>query len=397
MLQKALLEEEVQRFIKENQKKDLPALILKGSPFSHIKIQEIATQIKGMRIAEKKFPLFFNNPRILYPPKLNLEQTSSQITAEYKSGLVNGSSGADLTGGLGIDTYFLAKKFNSFQYYELNKELFEIAAHNFKELEASNICLHHGDSLDILKQNDQKFDWIYADPARRDEHGGKVYHLSDCTPDVPEELDFLLEKSDHILIKTSPILDITAGLRELHSVKEIHIIAVNNEVKELLWLFEKNWRSDFKVTTLNFQGKKLQKFSFDTEVKTLNAVLSKPLNYLYEPNAAIMKSGLFTEVSTTFGIPKLHEHSHIYTSETLVKEFPGRIFHITDIKSYKDKHLKKILKNKKANVTTRNFPDSVENIRKKHKIQDGGNDYIFFTTNLENEKTVVFCRKANLA
>ena len=160
---------------------------------------------------------------------------------------------------------------------------------------------------------------------------------------------------------------------------------------------KKNWKSDLKLTTINFQGKKVQKFSFDTEIKTLNAVLSKPLNYLYEPNAAIMKSGLFTEVSTTFGVPKLHDHSHIYTSETLVKEFPGRIFQITEIKNYKDKHLKKRLKNKKANVTTRNFPDSVENIRKKYKIQDGGSDYIFFTTNLEDEKIVIFCKKANLA
>ena len=396
MLQEALLEKEIQSFIRENQKKDLPALILKGSPFDHIKIQDIAMQIKGMRIAEKKFPLFFNNPRILYPPKLNLEQTSSQITAEYKSGLIEGSSGADLTGGLGIDTFFLAKKFDSFQYYEMNKELSEIADHNFRELGASNIRVNYGDSLELLKQTSQKFDWIYADPARRDEHGSKVYHLSDCTPDIPEELDFLLEKSDHILLKTSPILDITAGLRELHSVKEIHVIAVNNEVKELLWLIEKNWESDLKLTTINFQGKKVQKFSFDTEIKTLNTVLSKPLNYLYEPNAAIMKSGLFTEISTTFGVPKLHEHSHIYTSQTLVKEFPGRQFQITEVKSFKDKRLKKRLKNKKANITTRNFPDSVENIRKKYRIQDGGSDYIFFTTNLEDEKIVIFCKKAKL-
>lgn len=397
MLQEALLEKEVQSFIKKNHKKDLPALILKGSPFDHIKIQEIATQIKGMRVAEKKFPLFFNNPRILYPPKLNLEQTSSQITAEYKSGLINGSSGADLTGGLGIDTYFLAKKFDSFQYYEMNKELSEIAAHNFKELEVSNINVYCGDSLVLLKQTDQKFDWIYADPARRDEHGGKVYHLSDCTPNIPEELDFLLKKSEHILLKTSPILDITAGLRELHSVKEIHVIAVNNEVKELLWIIEKNCRADLKLTTINFHGKKVQKFSFNTEIKTLNTVLSKPLNYLYEPNSAIMKSGLFTEVSTTFGVPKLHDYSHIYTSETLVKEFPGRIFQVTEVKSFKEKNLKKVLNNKKANVTTRNFPDSVENIRKKYRIQDGGSDYIFFTTNLEDKKIVIFCKKAKLA
>lgn len=397
MLNKALLDEEVRSFIKENQQKDLPELILKGSPFPQISIQELATQIKGRRVAEKKFPLLFYQPRILYPPKLNLEQTSSQITAEYKASLVKGDSGADLTGGLGIDTYFLSKRFESFQYYEMNKDLSEIAAHNFKELEAKNINIQHGDSLDLLKNTEQTFDCIYADPARRDEHGSKVYQLSDCLPDIPKHLDFLLEKSHCILLKTSPILDITAGLREIHSVREIHVVAVNNEVKELIWIIEKNWSADPELTTINFQGKKLQKFGYDTGIKTLHAVLSQPLKYLYEPNAAIMKSGLFTEISNSFKVPKLHQHSHLYTSEILRKEFPGRIFQITDIKRYSDKDLKKNLKNTKANVTTRNFPISVENIRKKYRIQDGGSVYIFFTTNPDDEKIVIFCKKAQLA
>ncbi|WP_245566939.1 class I SAM-dependent methyltransferase [Christiangramia portivictoriae] len=391
------MDEEVRSFIRENQQKDLPELILKGSPFSQISIQELATQIKGRRVAEKKFPLLFHKQRILYPPKLNLEQTSSQITAEYKASLVKGDSGADLTGGLGIDTYFLSKRFESFQYYEMNRDLSEIAAHNFKELEATNINVQHGNSIQLLKDTEQKFDCIYADPARRDERGSKVYQLSDCLPDIPEHLDFLLEKSHRILLKTSPILDIKAGLRELHSVKEIHVVAVNNEVKEVIWLIEKDWNADPELTTINFQGKKLQKFGYDTGIKTLGAVLSQPLKYLYEPNAAIMKSGLFTEISNSFKVPKLHLNSHLYTSEILRKEFPGRIFQITDIKRYSDKDLKKKLKNTKANVTTRNFPVSVENIRKKYRIQDGGSVYIFFTTNPDDEKIVIFCKKAQLA
>jgi len=397
MLHKAILTKEVQQFIQKNQNKDIPSLILKGSPFEAVSIQEIAIQIKGRQVAEKKLPLFYNTPGILYPPKLNLEQTSSQITAAYKAGLIAGNTGADLTGGLGIDSYFLSRNFSSFHYYESNEELATIAAHNFEVLKASEITVKTGNSLELLRGSGKSYDWIFLDPARRNEHGGKVYRLSDCTPDVAGELDFLLTRSKNILVKTSPILDLTAGLRELKYVKEIHIIAVNNEVKELLWIIQKDWKQDPLIKTINFQGKKKQRFEVDNAVKSMNTLLSTPQEYIYEPNAAIMKSGLFTEVCTNLGVYKLHEHSHLYTSSKLRIDFPGRKFQLIESMMFNDSYLKKKLKNIKANVSTRNFPESVENLRKKFKIKDGGNTYVFFTTNRNNEKIVLFCKKPALS
>ena len=392
MLNKALLDPEVSRFIRENLKKDLPSLILKGSPFETISIQEIAVQIKGLKVAEKKFPELFDNPNLLYPPKLNLEQTSSEITARYKASLISGKSGIDLTGGLGIDSYYLSQNFENFNYCELNSELAEIAAYNFEVLGAENIKVHIGNSLTILKESVKTFDWVYADPARRDDRGGKVFRFEDCEPNIPANLEMIFEHTDNIMVKSSPILDITAGMNELGNVKEVHVVAVKNEVKELLWILQKNFQDEPKIKTINFEKEQVQEFADDREFASENASISLPEKYLYEPNSAIMKSGLFDILAVKTGTQKLHQHSHLYTSKELLS-FPGRIFKITDIKEYKPSYLKKYFKSKKANITTRNFPETVDNIRKKFKIKEGGSDYLFFTTNMNDEKIVIFCKK----
>ncbi|SDR77672.1 class I SAM-dependent methyltransferase [Gramella sp. MAR_2010_147] len=392
MLNKAILDPEVSKFIRENRKKDLPGLILKGSPFQGVSIQEIAIQINGMRIAEKKLPEFYQNLDILYPPKLNLEQTSSEITAKYKASIIQGNTGIDLTGGLGVDSYFLSKNFEQFDYCEINMPLAEIARHNFKALNAENITVHNGDGLSFLKESGKKFDWVYADPARRDDHGGKVFKFDDCEPNIPENLESIFERSENLLLKSSPILDITAGIKELKHVREVHLVAVRNEVKELLWVLKKDHAENPIIKTINFEKNEIQKFPEVTTESKRAIEFGLPENYLYEPNAAIMKSGLFNLVGIKTNTKKIHQHSHLYTSSEL-KNFPGRKFKIEDIKEYKASHLKQYFKFKKANITTRNFPDSVENIRKKFKIREGGNDYIFFTTNLNDEKIVIFCKK----
>jgi len=392
MLNKALLDTEVSEFIKEHQKKDLPALILKGSPFKNITIQELAVQIQGLKIAEKKFPELYQNKAILYPPKLNLEQTSSQITAKYKASLIKGEFGIDLTGGLGVDSYFISQNFKKFSYCELNPELAEIAEYNFNILGAENISVNTGDGLSILKESDEKFDWIYVDPARRDNHGGKVFRFEDCEPNIPANLKLLFKNTEHIMIKSSPLLDITAGLSELKFVKEVHIVAVRNEVKELLWILEKDYAQKAMVKTINFEKNKIQEFSGKFGNEPIDIQFGLPENYLYEPNAAIMKSGLFDLLAFETKTKKLHQHSHLYTSDKKDK-FPGRIFQVTGIKNYKPSDLKKHFKSKKANITTRNFPESVESIRKKFKIKEGGSDYIFFTTNKNGDKIVIFCKK----
>ncbi|MDX1762616.1 MAG: class I SAM-dependent methyltransferase, partial [Christiangramia sp.] len=246
--------------------------------------------------------------------------------------------------------------------------------------------------LTILKESVKTFDWVYADPARRDDRGGKVFRFEDCEPNIPANLEMIFEHTDNIMVKSSPILDITAGMNELGNVKEVHVVAVKNEVKELLWILQKNFQDEPKIKTINFEKEQVQEFADDREFASENASISLPEKYLYEPNSAIMKSGLFDILAVKTGTQKLHQHSHLYTSKELLS-FPGRIFKITDIKEYKPSYLKKYFKSKKANITTRNFPETVDNIRKKFKIKEGGSDYLFFTTNMNDEKIVIFCKK----
>ncbi|AVR46409.1 SAM-dependent methyltransferase [Christiangramia fulva] len=393
MLNRALLKPEIAKFVYENRKNDLPSLILKGSPFTEVTVQELAQQIQGVKIAEKKFPEFYQNRQIIYPPKLNLEQTSSEITAQYKASLVSGKKGIDLTGGLGIDSYYLSKNFEDFTYCELDTHLSEIAAHNFEVLNAGNIRTLNQNSLEFLAVKNEIFDVIYADPARRDEHGGKVFKLEDCIPDIPSNLLLLFAHTNTILLKTSPMLDFRIGMQELQRVKEIHVVAVNNEVREVLWILDKNFTEvNPLLKAINFGRNRKEELAGKLEETGEKAEISRPLNFLYEPNAAIMKSGLFDLVAGKTKTKKLHQNSHLFTSEENL-EFPGRKFQITEIEHYKASDLKKKLKGKKANITIRNFPESVEDIRKKFKIKEGGEDYIFFTTNLNEEKIVIFCKK----
>ena len=391
-MNKALLHPEVQKFVQQHVAEDLTKLILKGSPFSDVSIQEIATQISALKRAKTKLPTWYENQHILYPANLNLEQTSSEITAEYKSSLVEGNLLIDLTGGFGIDDYYFSKKFVKVVHCELNEELSNLAAHNFKVLRAANVKTHFGDGLAYLNELEGRADWIYLDPARRDDYGGKVFLLEQCTPNVPKHLKLLFQKSDNVLIKSSPLLDLSAGISELRKVVEIHIVSVHNEVKELLWVLNRNITKDIKIKTVNINKAETQYFEsvFENEVPILN--YSQPLKYLYEPNPAIMKSKLFSALAEGTNTQKLQSNSHLFTSEEL-QPFPGRSFEIQEVVPYNKKALKKSLKLKKANITTRNFPKSVSEIRKELKIEDGGKDYLFFTTDLNNDKIVLVCKK----
>ncbi|RKS53142.1 hypothetical protein BC962_1388 [Gillisia mitskevichiae] len=395
-MNKALLHPDVKKFIQSHLNDDLTKLILKGSPFPDVSVQEIATQISGLKKAKTKLPTWFKNQSILYSPNLNLEQTSSEITAKYKSQLITGDTLIDLTGGFGIDDYYFSKRFKKVIHCELNAELSELASHNFSELGASNIKTHIGDGLEILKELGEKVNWIYLDPARRDDYGGKVFLLEQCTPNVPKNLKLLFQNSDNILIKSSPLLDLSAGIAELRKVTEIHIVAVNNEVKELLWVLNRNISKEIKIKTINITKNETQVFEAIFEELLAPIKYSSALKFLYEPNPAIMKSKLFSALATETNTKKLHSNSHLFTSEVL-QAFPGRSFEIMEVLNYNKKALKRSLKLKKANITTRNFPKTVSEIRKELKIEDGGKDYLFFTTDLNNDKIVLECKKiANL-
>ena len=215
--------------------------------------------------------------------------------------------------------------------------------------------------------------------------------LKDCLPNVPELLETYFNYSENILIKTAPILDISAGLIELSNVKTIHIVALENEVKELLWEIKKGYSGAIEIKTVNILKDKIEKLDFDLG-QEYYANLGLPKKYIYEPNSSIMKSGAFDAVSSIFEIDKLHGNSHLYTSEEII-DFPGRTFQVEQIIPYAKSEMKAFLQNKKANITVRNFPETVENIRKKWKIADGGNSYCFFTTDLNNDKIVLLCTK----
>lgn len=390
-MNEALLKPEVQEFIRNHLDDDLSKLILKGSPFNNVSIQELALQINGLQKAKSKLPAWFNTEGIIFPPNINLEQTSSEVSAKYKASLTEGKTLIDLTGGLGIDTYYFSERFDEVFHLEINSDLSAIAAHNFKKLGKKNIKTIFSDGLEFLRNSINKFDWIYLDPARRDDHGGKVFLLDHCTPNVSENLDLFFQKSDNILIKTSPLLDLSAGTKELRHLVEIHIVSVNNEVKELLWLLKKEYSGKIFINTVNFQKKGDQYFQGKYTPGRENAPLSLPEKYLYEPNPAVMKSGLFTELALQTGTSKLHVSSHLYTAYEIV-DFPGRRFEIIEVLPY-SKKLRKHPDFKKANITTRNFPKQVSEIRNEMKIADGGENYLFFTTDLNNEKIVIVCKK----
>ncbi|MGB6269175.1 MAG: class I SAM-dependent methyltransferase, partial [Olleya sp.] len=291
---KAILSKEIQEFIKNNSSTDVSELVLKGIPFSEELKQDIINQIEAKQRSEKKLPTWFNTKNIYYPSKLNIEQTSSEITAKHKANLLSGNTLIDLTGGFGVDSYYFSKSIKSVVYCEINKDLSQIAEHNSSVLKASNITFYSENGIDVLKKINKTFDWIYLDPSRRDDLKGKVFLLKDCLPNAPKHLDLFFSYSKNIIIKTSPLLDISSGLNELSNVKTIHCIAVNNEVKELLWILESNFNGKTTINTVNIKNEDTENFSFIfNEEKQEEANYNLPLTHLYEPNVAILKSGAF--------------------------------------------------------------------------------------------------------
>jgi len=385
-----LLHKDVQSYINDNLKADISKLLFKGSPFEDISIQELVIQIDAKKRCEKKLPTWFRTTNIYYPNKLNIEQTSSERTAHYKSKLISGDELIDLTGGFGVDTFYFSKHFRQVTHCEHNIELSEIAAHNFKQLNA-DIKTISGNGLAYLEDQNKKFDWIYIDPSRRSDAKGKVFLLKDCIPYIPHHLDLLFKYTSNIIIKVAPLLDITSAINELCCVKEVHVVAVDNEVKELLFILKRNYSDSIHIKTVNLKKEHIQLFNADYNLQ-IEANFSEPLNYLYEPNSAILKSGLFNEVSSQLNVFKLHNNSHLYTSIKLI-DFPGRRFSIKYIIPYDKKQIKQLIPSKKAHITTRNFPETVAQIRKKTGFKEGGEHYLFFTTNILEKHIVIVCEK----
>ena len=380
-----LLNDAVQEFLTANLKTDALSLLFKNQVFKNVTQKELTQQLIGKQKAASKLPTWFKTKGIYYPEKLNLEQTSSEATAQFKASLVSGDSMLDLTGGFGVDSFYFSKKVTQLTHIETNTELSNIAAHNFKQLEADNISCVNEEAISFLKNNNQHYDWIYLDPSRRNTKKGKVFLLEDYQPNIIELLPLLYAKTENILLKTSPLLDITLGVDTLKNVKQVYVVAVDNEVKELLWHLQKDYDKDYKTHAINIKKQTTETLTFDQNTEEhLSVAYSHPKMYLYEPNAALLKAAAFNMVANTYKLSKIAPFSHLYTSDTLVS-FPGRTFVVKHCFDYHKKAMKQ-LGIKKANITTRNFGLSVSEIRKIHKISDGGDLYLFLQKQLKTNR-----------
>ena len=390
------MNKETYQFINDHITDNVHQLILESFRFPLVDMPLAIRQINGKQKIKTKIPSFFQNNNVLYPVQLSLEQSSSESTAKYKSTICEGKSLTDLTGGFGIDCYFLSQHFKEVTYVEQNPELCEIAAHNFNVLARKNINIINTKS-EFFLSNMSLVDWIFIDPSRRSELGNKVVFLSDCEPDVSALSSILMEKARKVMIKLSPMLDISAAVRELPNTSEIHIISLENECKEVLLILSKQANSNKKIKTINIRKNKpdqIFEFNSDDEFGSKARIDSTLGKYLYEPNASVMKSGAFKLIGNKFGFAKLHINTHLYTSPELSLEFPGRIFEVQKVWGNSKQELKKFSKIfPKANISIRNYPLSVEELRKKLKIKDGGEVYLIACTLANQKKVIIECRK----
>lgn len=385
-------------FIKAHINENVHQLALQAAKYPDLDIPFVVRQINGLQKVKQKIPLFYNTADILFPAQLSLEQSSSESTAKYKSSLCEGNLLIDLTGGFGIDCCFMSENFVEAIYVERNAELCEIATHNYAALQKSQIKVINEQSEDFLFKFPQKADWIYIDPARRSKSGKKVVLLEDCEPNVITLNAMLNEKAENVMIKLSPMIDINAAIQSLCHITAIHIISVDNECKEIVLIQNSAKTSEIKVFTLNItKGGKNENFDFILcQESEAQATMSDHVHtYLYEPNSAVLKAGAFKLLSEKLQIHKLHKNSHLYCSDEFLPHFPGRKFKVQKVWESNKNELKTLAQtHPKANIATRNYPLTVDELRKKLKINDGGDTYLFATTLASEKKVIIECTKA---
>ena len=442
-------------FIRKHAQDDVRKLALKRPDNPNVDLKEALVQIEGYQTARKKLPLWAENPQLVYPPRISMEQCSSETTALYKQQVVrrllqsqNGPlSMADMTGGFGIDFSYLAPLFDRAYYIEQQEVLCRIAEHNLKVLGLEQAEVLHGDGVKRMPEK-APLTLVFIDPARRDQQGKKTVALSDCTPDLSAIQERIRSCSRFCMAKLSPMLDIHQALQELKGVIEVHVVSVDNECKELLLILASgetentteiatagkrqetdcnlasvtdkteevtanklegasttsksernavNKPEEIRICCVNLQKGEQQTFEYTAqEEATAEAVYTdQPGSYLYEPNTSLLKAGAYKCLCARFGVRKLHPNSHLYTSDTLCADFPGRRFHVTGSRTFSKQDLKQIARDiPQANITIRNFPSTVQELRKKLKIKEGGDRYLFVTT-LKNEQHIILeCLKA---
>ena len=385
-----MINEQTWDFIRQHAADDVRKLALQGTKDAAVDLSMALQQIAGRQTALKKLPSWAAVERVLYPPHLNMEQCSSEQTARYKARLAgSGDMYVDLTGGLGVDFYWMSQGFKQRYYVERNAELCELVEHNFRTLghSCSVCCCDTATYLPTVPHADV----VFLDPARRNEHGGRTYDIKDCTPNILELLPLLMEKADKVILKLSPMLDWRKAVDDLQYVREVHIVSVDNECKELLLVLEQAERPLRLVCVNNNQI-----FEVSSHPSPLTSHPS-PLTseqFLYEPNASIMKAGCFDALAQQYPVCQVSANSHLFLSSVEIEDFPGRRFQICAISSTNKQTLKETLAGvSRANITVRNFPMSVEQLRKKLHLKDGGDTYIFATTKADGAHCLYICRK----
>ena len=390
-------------FIRRHADDDVSALALQAGKHPGVDMQAALAQIAGRQRMQAKVPSWARQEGIVYPPQLPLEQCSSEETARHKAEIVEQGDGerqrlVDLTGGFGVDCAFLSRLFRTTAYVERQEELCRAARHNFPLLGLTSIEVHHADSTEFLRQMPPA-DMIFIDPARRDSRGGKTVAIADCEPDVGALEPLLLAKAERVLVKLSPMLDIFLAVHSLQHVQAVHIVSVVGECKELLLVLDRGTTlpaDEVPIHCTNLLSGQPD-FSFTRRQEQASPCPLAPAvgAYLYEPNASILKAGAFRSLAYIYKVEKLHPNSHLYTSDEFVPHFPGRKFRVEACCGFAKKDIALLLgTDRKANLTVRNFPATVAELRKRLRLHEGGDRYLFATTLADDRKVLIGCRTA---
>lgn len=376
-------------YIRQHADEDVRQLALRGHKCLDVDLQYALEQIAGRQKARTKLPSWAAIDGIVYPPHLSMEQCSSEVTARYKASIAGkGALFVDLTAGFGVDMALISQGFQKAVHVERQPQLCAISSENFRLLGLNHIEVVCGDGVAYLHTM-RHADLLFIDPARRDVHGGRTYDISDCTPNVLEILDEMLEKADRVMIKLSPMLDWRKAVADLGKVNEVHIISVDNECKELLLILSKT-KKPLRVFCVNND----ECFEVIEGISSQPRPLPQDMRYLYEPNASVMKAGCFDLIEQRFGVVQLERNSHLFVSDKEILGFPGRQFLIEKRTSMNKRELKATLADvDQANITVRNFPMSVAELRKRLKLKEGGDVYIFATTISDEGHQLLVCRK----
>lgn len=389
-----------QAFLEAYATADPAALLLQRQRFAGLPLSELVVQLQARRKATRKLPTWAASPQVIFDNLLSVEQATAEAVARYKATLLPpGRRGrfADLTGGLGVDTFFLSEGFQESFCLEQNPDLAETTAHNLGVLGRPQVQVLAHEALQWLEQcPDGHFDVLYLDPARRDAAARKVVQLADCEPDFLENKALLFRKSPYVLLKTSPLLDIQLALNQTGGATGVYVLAHGEEVKELLFSFAPAALSPDPPLSVVLLGNTPQSFTFTRKQEAAAPVsYAAPQRYLYEPHAAVLKAGAFRSVAAAFGLHKLAPSSHLYTAETAIKGFPGRSFEIVAVEKPDRRAVARHLPEGRGHLSVRNFPTGAEALRKQLHLRDGGDFYLFATTSFNNKHLLLITRKQN--